>query len=69
MSALDDYKPIRHRACGTQLAWLKEYVTFGMRMLSEDICTLDGETLTPLAKQVFYCDRCRYNVKPREWRI
>lgn len=64
------YKPIRHRACDTQLAWVKDKVTNGMRMLREDIKDMSGSKLLPLAKiSSFYCDRCRYNVKAREWRI
>lgn len=66
---MEGYKPIRHRACQTQLAWVKDSVTNNMRMVQEDIRDMSGTDLLPLAKQAFYCDRCRYNVKSREWRI
>jgi len=54
---MEGYKPLFHKACDNQVAWIKREVLPSMRARSADVLLMDGTQPEPYHK-IFDCPHC-----------
>ena len=57
MTSPDGYKPVIHKTCGEQYAWIKTGVVRGCRVRASDVMLLDG-TKPDIATAITPCPNC-----------
>ncbi|MEE8364185.1 MAG: hypothetical protein V3R76_00225 [Gammaproteobacteria bacterium] len=59
---ISGYKPVRHRGCGGQIAWVKDEVQPSDRMIASDALYLDGSNILPHSPIDIVCQQCGHRI-------